>query len=363
MTGSDTPPALFDLPPAAAPRDVPAARAGDAEGGPDPAVDHRIDVVGHGAAQQAMARLARGGQAGQPVLLVGAPGVGKRTLARRFAQTLLCTADAEARPCGGCRACRLVAADSHPDVVATPAPLRIDAARAFMAGLSLSPLEGRVRVGIVPQIDDATIGAANSLLKTLEEPPRQTALVLTACREADVLPTIRSRCRRIDLHPVAAAELADALVSRWAAAPDAAALLARLGGGAPGRALAYLADAAALDDRRDWLDRLFALLAADRAERLSASAQLARLRDALATGIGLWCGAFRDVLLVQHGLADHVTHRDRQADLERLAGALSPADAVHGARAAERALGQLAAHANPQLVLDVLTLALPATPR
>lgn len=351
MAPSDPPAALFDLPPV---DDAPRAAA---------EVDHRVAVVGHAAAQQALLRLARSGTFGQPILVVGAPGVGKRTLALLLAQALLCTAEADARPCGACRACRLVAAGAHPDLTTTPSPLRIDAARALQAGLFLSPVEGSVRVCIVPQVDEASIGAANSLLKTLEEPPRQAALILTSCREADVLPTIRSRCRRFDLQPVATAELAAALVTRWAVAPDTAELLARLSGGAPGRALAWLADDSALADRRDWLDRLFALVDADRATRLGVAGQLARARDGLADGIGLWCSALRDVLLVQHGLADRITHRDRAADLGRLAGALSPTQTVTGARAAERALGQLAAHANPQLVLDVLTLALPATPR
>lgn len=352
----DTPdaPALFELP----------ARVDAALSTPEPAADHRIRVIGHAVAWRVLARLGRDGHVGQPVLIVGPAGVGKRTLAGALAQLLVCEADADDRPCGRCRACRLVANGGHPDVVTTPAPLRIDAARALQAGLSLSPVEGRVRVTVLPDVDLASSGAANSLLKTLEEPPPHAVLILTAVQEANVLPTIRSRCRRVDIKPLPPAEAAAALTEHHGVPADRADLLARLSGGALGRALAWLdADEAALADRTAWLDRLFTLVDADRAGRLAVAAQVARARSGLAEGIAHWLGSFRDVLLLQHGLNEPVTNRDRLTDLHRLAASLTPAQAANGARATETALGQLAAHGNPQLVLDVLTLALPAPQR
>jgi DNA polymerase-3 subunit delta' len=326
--------------------------------------DHRIRLIGHDGAWRAMSSLARAGHLGQPILIVGAAGIGKRTFAHALAQALLCEGDAPDRPCGRCRACRLVAAGAHPDVAVTPSPLRIDAARALQTSLYLSPVEGRVRINILPGVDEASAGAANSLLKTLEEPPPPAVLALTAVQEGSVLATIRSRCRTVGLRPLAPTDVSEALTTHWGVDATQAELLARLSGGALGRALAWLDDdSAALNERGVWLDRLVALIEADRAGRLAVAGQLARMRDALAEGIAYWCTLFRDVLLVQHGLLEPVTHRDRMVDITRLAAAMTPSDAAGGARAAETALGQLAAHANPQLVLDVLTLALPAAQR
>ena len=164
---------------------------------------------GHPAALGAVGSMIRGG-APHAVLFVGPAGVGKTTLALDLAAGLLCTADdPAARPCGTCRACRLVASGGHPDlhrigpegpgrqVVIGGPGARVRGIRDLIADLALLPVEGGARVAIVEAAHRMNEDAQAALLKTLEEPPPGVTLILCADAEEPLLPTIRSRCARL----------------------------------------------------------------------------------------------------------------------------------------------------------------------
>ncbi|QDS93590.1 DNA polymerase III subunit tau [Roseimaritima multifibrata] len=150
---------------------------------------------------------------GGAFLFVGPAGVGKRTFAKLLAKTLLCEnhSAADFNPCGVCEGCAQVEAETHPDLlqVAKPADramipveLLIGPRDARMqSGLChdiyLRPFRGRRRVGIIQDADFLSIESANSMLKTLEEPPAAAVLILIGTSPQRQLPTIRSRCRTI----------------------------------------------------------------------------------------------------------------------------------------------------------------------
>jgi DNA polymerase-3 subunit delta' len=332
----------------------------DFDAGPTAPGPHRVTVFGHQPVVAALSGAVAAGRATQSYLLAGPPAVGKRTVARWFAQLVSCLAEApEARPCGHCRACRLVAADGWPDLHIMAPPLRIEAVRALQHDLALAPGEGRYRIAILPEVELASPGAANSLLKTLEEPPRQVILLLTTADPGAVLPTVRSRCQLLPLRPLTTDAAQAALSAGWAVDPERAALLARLSGGRLGWAVRALADDTLLGARAAWLDGLARARAANLADRLALAAELTRANDPLPDGLAVWGSWWRDVLLTLHGLADGVVNRDRAAELEAAAARYGPRQVVGCLRGIDAALRQLAANTGPQLALEVLLLEMP----
>lgn len=135
------------------------------------------------------------------LLFYGVEGVGKRLFARRFSQSLLCShTDAGGEPCGSCHACQVYSAGNHPDFhwlepEETGKAIRIDAVRELCRELALTPQFGHNKIAVIAPADRLNSAAANALLKTLEEPPDNTLLILVSSRPGYLPATIRSRCQ------------------------------------------------------------------------------------------------------------------------------------------------------------------------
>lgn len=178
------------------------------------------------------------------LLLVGPAGLGKLTFARRLAQALLCEwPDAAGDACGQCRSCRLFQAGSHPDYSPVqPAEegkvIKIDQIRDLCAFLSYTPQYGGHKIALLEPADRLNVNAANSLLKTLEEPPGDCLLLLVTAQAARLPATVRSRCQVLSFNPPAPDIALPWLKARTAGNLDAAALL-EAAGGTPLTALTY----------------------------------------------------------------------------------------------------------------------------
>ena len=234
---------------------------------------------GHPAALSAIAAMIRGGAPGA-VLLVGPGGIGKTTLALDLAAGLLCgMPDPALRPDGTCRACRLVAHGTHPDVhrvgpegpgrqVVIGGPGKSRGIRDLIGELALLPVEGGARVAIIESAHRMNEDAQAALLKTLEEPPARTTIILCADAEEPLLPTIRSRCARIRLGPVAVRDIESLLGELGAAEAPLGARLARIADGRPGLALAWARQPDALRERDSLGRALLDLAVARPSDRL-----------------------------------------------------------------------------------------------
>ena len=183
---------------------------------------------GHEAIVDRFRRALAKGRLASTFLFVGPPGIGKRTFALWLARALLCErVPAELlAPCGACASCLQVLSGNHPDVeqVAKPAdkafiPLEQligDAEHRMRAGLcyniALKPYSGRRKIAIIDDADFLNKEGANCLLKTLEEPPPKSLLILIGTSEQRQLPTIRSRCQIVRFQPLAQSDVAELLV-------------------------------------------------------------------------------------------------------------------------------------------------------
>jgi len=324
------------------------------------------NTLGHSFAVELLARDRAQLRLRHAYLFTGPNGVGKRTLVHDFACALLC--EAPEPPCGVCRACHLARKEIHPDLF-TIAPsesgkrvrtakIRIDPIRQLIYDLSLRPIESQRRVARLVRFDTANVEAANALLKTLEEPPNNVILLLTAERADDLLPTIVSRCEVIALRPMPLEVVRDALIARWLVPAERADLLAHLSGGRLGWAVRMHQDEGALEARAQRLDDLARLVSASRVERFAYAERLARegSLEKIQDTLDLWLSFWRDVMLIAARATAPLANPDRVSELRRLAEAISTAQAQAVIVALRRSGELLERNVNTRLALEVLLL-------
>ncbi|MDD5590796.1 MAG: AAA family ATPase [Dehalococcoidales bacterium] len=308
-------------------------------------------------------------------LLVGPPHVGKMTLALDLAKAMNC--DATAVPCGECTSCLRIASGKHADVQiiglagdGDPAEARsqteigIDRIRDMQHSACLPPFEGRYKVFIMEGAELLSNEAANCLLKTLEEPQENVVFLLLTSREELLPATIISRCQRLELFPLAVGAAETVLSSRWAVEKEKARLLARLCHGCLGWALLAAPDDVWLKERSERISQMLGVIdAAGYGGRLEYAARLAsqygKDKRAVQDVLDFWLDWWHDMLLVKIGCAEAVTNVDLSSILEQRAEDYSLAEIKGFITAVQSAGRQLKQNANPQLVFEVLMLAIP----
>ena len=190
------------------------------------------------------------------LLFSGPGGIGKRHFAAALAAALLCRRPAaDGQACGGCEACRLIQAGTHPDLLqVSPLPdkqhIVVDQIRDLCASLALKSHAGGYQIATIVPAEQMNTAAANGLLKTLEEPSDNTLLILIAEQPGRLPATVRSRCQQLRF-PVPPADCGTQWLAQQSGAEHAQ-LLLRLADGAPLRAL-ELARQNLLTERRRWL--------------------------------------------------------------------------------------------------------------
>ncbi len=262
-----------------------------------------FDLKGHEAAETAFEEARGRGRLHHAWLLTGTEGVGKATFAFRAARRLL---GAPHNPAYGVLGAspdhpvsRQIIARSHPDLMVLERVgedgkprkvIPVDEARRLTDFFAKSPAAAPHRVAIIDAADDLNVNAANAVLKTLEEPPPRGVILLVSHAPGGLLPTIKSRCRRLGFQPLPEAEVTAFVEARTTANPEDAIRLARMSKGAPGKALALaLAGAVGVDDAAKEIlqslpavDEGLALSLADRFRGAEGAAQFNLLLERLA---------------------------------------------------------------------------------
>ena len=319
-------------------------------------------IVGQSAAVALLQRAIAADRLAHAYAFVGPSGVGRRLAAVAFGQAALCAAEG----CGTCATCRRVAAGQHPDCqVIAPTPprdnpkgapmIRIEEIRELERMAALAPHEASRKVFVLDDADRMTLPTAQALLKTLEEPPPRTHLVMIIANPRALPPTLLSRCQRVRFGPLATEDAARLLEERGGP-PEACQLLARLAQGRPGLALGL--DLDAVRSRRE----AALALAAEPPARLGSALDRAPTdRATVAAYLELYWAWYRDALcLAAGGSPALLVNADQEPALRALA-ARAPAPVLAAALARVTAAWvALEGNANPRLALETALLGLGA---
>ena len=298
-------------------------------------------------------------------LFTGPPGVGRRSLALRFAQALNCPTPVEAGPsaCGECRDCKQIEAMQHADLAIVDSEseggtIKVDQIREARRALTFKPYMAKYRVALFLSFQDANDNAANALLKTLEEAPSYAVLILTADNPEQLLPTIVSRCEVLRLKPLPVEVVQGELETRGLET-DHARLIAHISGGRFGYALRLVEDSSLLEKREEQLNDLQRLIAASRVQKFAYADKLSKDKNSMRHTILIWQSYWRDVMLRAARAATPLINVDRNVEIEDLAGRMNLSSTRHVVRGLENALEKLERNVNPRLLAEVLLLELP----
>ena len=354
---------------------------------------------------------ARSGEESQEMthawLFTGPPGSGRSSAAVAFASALICSSDG----CGTCLDCRAAKAGTHADVeiIRTEGlSIKIEEIRELLTRVAWAPAMGGWRVVVMEDADRLTESAANALLKAIEEPGNRTVWLLCAPTLHDVLPTIRSRCRHLQLVTPSTKDVAEVLVNREGISPAMADFAARASQGHIGRAR-YLASDETIRNRRNTIIKLpmqindvasafkaaetLLNLATEEAEVAASardekeSADLAEAWGKGATGRGMATGGskaikdlekeqksrttrmirdsidgalvdiatlYRDVMFIQSGTPGALINQEFSADISKMAERIPAAKTVSKIDAIMSARNNLSRNAAPLLTLEAL---------
>jgi len=202
------------------------------------------DVIGHKKPIELLRRAIINDRVYHSYLFLGNEGIGRRYVALQFAKVLNCLERKgdEADACDQCLSCKKIDAGLHPDVLflEPEGPSQLILKPAIMQlqrELAFRPFEGKHRVCILTTADRMAPEMSNTLLKTLEEPPHHTVIILLANSAKAILPTILSRCQQIRFNPLPFLSLTQWLTEKKGLGEEEAHLLAALSEGSPGKAL------------------------------------------------------------------------------------------------------------------------------
>ena len=331
-------------------------------------------TFGHDGAVDTLNRSLQAGRVAHSYLVSGPRQVGKMTLALDLCRAVNCLG--EERPCGDCTQCRRIERSLHADVhvvgvggsvssgARAKASIGIDQVREIQREAALKPFEGASRCFVFDGAERMTVEAANSLLKTLEEPPPQVLIILLAVQPDALLTTLVSRCRVLDLRPVPAAAISRRLIDDHGVEESDADEIARLSAGRPGWAIEAAGNPELRDAATERLETIEETLRNGIEGRFAYASRMAasfsRDREAGKDELALWLAWWRDVLMAQTGLDDLVAYVSRREAMASITGAMSDSDVVDAIKAVLETGRLLDRNVNPRLAFESMMLRMPS---
>lgn len=298
-------------------------------------------------------------------LFTGPDGIGRRTLALRLAQAVNCEEPPDLGGyCNECRACKGIAKMQHTDlhileVQDGDRQIKVEAVRELSRMLALTPYESKMQIALLLDFDQATVHAANALLKTLEEPSERVLLLLTA-ESAESLPaTIASRCEVLRLRQMNSKALEEGLKVHIGADAEKCQLIANLSAGKPGIAIRLASDEDALMQKSEWVQDALRMIGASHVERFSFAEDVSKDRNFLLELLGNWLIFWRDLLMKKNNINANLVHLDKEADIKATIEGMKSEDIQAFISQLQETIFSLKRNANARLAMESLLLSLP----
>lgn len=313
------------------------------------------DLLGQDRVVNALRRSIASNRVAHAYLFDGIPGCGRRTTALTLIATLFCHQPVESEACGSCPSCKKIAAGNHPDLhQLQPLPdkrdISIEQVRELQQMLALRPFEAKRKACLIEPAERMSIGAANSLLKTLEEPPGHGLLILLTSQADLLLPTVRSRCQHLRFAPLGVSDLTT-LLTRQGMTADSAAMLAPLSEGSLETAR-NLEGEDANASRQLLLDALRHVRHQQIATIFDSSEQLAGGRNEALELFAQLISLLRDMLVLRATPTDHIANVSLQGRLREEAERFHPARLMEALELAIETRRAVQGNVNPKLALD-----------
>ena len=317
-------------------------------------------ILGHDRQKEILHRALANGRLAHAYLFSGPDGIGKRLMALALARAIVCH---EQRGCGHCQACRKIDHQNHPDLhILEPdgSSIKIEQIRAFQRELNLKPLEAPRKICLIEQADAMTVGAANALLKTLEEPRGDTLLMLLSSQPNRLLETIRSRCQPLPFTRHPNSRIQAELEKQLGIESTESHVLAALSEGSFKKAFGKDRELY-LEQRRELLKTLTGLSSGSILPILDFAERLAADKTILPDILEIFQAFYRDVLMTLQGCSDaELVNLDLKDKVHRISGRESVATILIKLDALIEVRRQLDRNVNCQLAMEVLLLKLAA---
>ncbi|MBW2609663.1 MAG: DNA polymerase III subunit delta' [Deltaproteobacteria bacterium] len=330
-------------------------------------------IIGQERAIGFLKRVMTGEKIPHAYMFTGIPGVGKATTAMAMTQAVNCDEPLNGEGCGRCRSCRQVMNGNFADLIFVEPDgqnIKIEQIRDINRTLCFKPVSGRYRVCIIRKAELMTEEAANSFLKTLEEPPPGNILVLKVVESLDLLPTIVSRCQKIPFQPLPVRLIAEWLRNEKDMDEENASVAANLSEGSLGRAI-HICDSDFFEERQDFISRLIQLpgLSSEQALEMAmeysgkAKKKVSDASDKSYTGLfdllGIWKTWYRDLILMKvKGPADLLLNRDFSRKLKNISKNFKTENLIDSFFIVDQAQRDLIRNPNIGLMMENTVLAL-----
>lgn len=314
------------------------------------------EIIGQATPVSVLKRALASGRTAHAYLFNGIEGCGKKKTALAFAEAIFCNGE---DGCGQCSSCRKVAALQHPDlhlVKPDGAFIKIDQIRNLQKELSLRPFEAPVKVCIMEDADKLNPAAANAFLKTLEEPPGNSLLILLATNAGGLLPTIISRCQSLSFSQLSHDTIEKYLQDSGIPA-ETARMAATLAGGSLSKAIDICREDT-LRDRAEILEKIESLSGDEISPVFKLAEQLGQEREKALEAVDMLTLFWRDVLLMHSGKSRQGISADVIPLVERRATQCSAERILENIELILRSRMALQRNVNPRLTLEVMFMAL-----